>query len=111
MSLHPVLVEQFGHNWSVFYELWAEINPETASRHSLRDRSNVLIKTSKGKFPAILIYNPAVLPGSLDVPFGLGHNILGDNSGINPLMFSENIFDKVSGKPSFTETPAEISSS
>src|ERR1035437_4621111 len=111
MSLYPVLVEQFGHNWSVFYELWAEINPETASRHSLRDRSNVLIKTSKGKFPSILIYNPAVLPGSLDVPFGLGHNILGDNSGINPLMFSENIFDKVSGKPSFTETPAEIESS
>src|ERR1035438_898818 len=105
MSLYPVLVEQFGHNWSVFYKSWAEINPETAHRHSLRDRSDVNIKTSKGKFPAVLIYNPAVLPGSLDIPFGLGHTILGDQSGINPLMYSENIFDKVSGKPSFTETP------
>jgi anaerobic selenocysteine-containing dehydrogenase len=111
MSLYPVLVEQFGHNWSVFYKSWAEINPETAHRHSLRDRSDVNIKTSKGKFPAVLIYNPAVLPGSLDIPFGLGHTILGDQSGINPLMYSENIFDKVSGKPSFTETPVEISSS
>jgi anaerobic selenocysteine-containing dehydrogenase len=111
ISLYPVLVEQFGHNWSVFYKLWAEINPETARHHSLRDRSKVDIKTSQGKFPAILIYNPAVIPGSLDVPFGLGHDILGDNSGVNPLMFSENIFDKVSGKPSYTETTAEIESS
>ncbi|HSD63913.1 MAG TPA: molybdopterin-dependent oxidoreductase [Ignavibacteriaceae bacterium] len=108
MSLFPVLVEQFGHNWSIFYELWMEINPETARSHSLRDRSKVFIKTVKGKFPAVVIYNPAVMPGNLDVPFGLGHNISGDNSGINPLVFTDNIFDKVSGKPSFTETTAEI---
>ena len=101
MSLYPVLVEQFGHNWSIFYETWVEINPETAQRHYLSDRSKVKIKTSKGKFPAILIYNPAVVPGSLDIPFGLGHDILGDNSGVNPLMFTE----------SYNETPAEIESS
>ena len=110
MSLYPVLVEQFGHIWSVFYKLWVEINPETARGQLLRDGSNVFIKTSKGKFPAVVIYNPSVMPGSLDVPFGLGHNVLGDNSGINPLTFSENIFDRVSGKPSFTETIAEIES-
>ncbi len=108
MSLFPVLVEQFGHKWSVFYQSWAEVNPETARSHSLRDRSKVFIKTDKGKFPAIVIYNAAVMPGNLDVPFGLGHNISGDNSGINPLVFTGNIFDKVSGKPSFTETTAEI---
>ncbi len=108
MSLYPVLVEQFGHNWSVFYDLWVEVNPETARSKSLDDKSKVFIKTSKGKFPAVLVYNPAVIPGSLDVPFGLGHTVLGDTSGINPLLFSENIFDKVSGKPSFTETIAEI---
>ena len=90
--------------------LWAEINPETARRHSLSDRSQVNIKTSKGKFPAVVIYNPSVMPSTLDVPFGLGHEILGDKSGINPLKFSGNIFDTVSGKPSFTETPAEIES-
>jgi anaerobic selenocysteine-containing dehydrogenase len=111
MSLYPVLVEQFGHNRSVFYKLWAEINPETARRHYLSERSQVNIKTSKGKFPAVIIYNPSVTPGSLDVPFGLGHDVLGDKSGINPLMFSENIFDAISGKPSFNETPAEIESS
>ena len=110
MSIYPVLVEQFGHNRSVFYQLWVEINPDTAIRHSLSDRSQVKIKTSKGKFPAVVIYNPAVMPGSLDVPFGLGHDILGDKSGINPLVFSENIFDQESGEPSFSETPAEIES-
>jgi anaerobic selenocysteine-containing dehydrogenase len=111
MSLNPVLVEQFGHNWSVFYNTWVEINPETARHFSFDDRSNAFIKTSKGKFPAIVVYNSSVLIGNLDVPFGLGHNILGDKSGINPLMFTENIFDKVSGKPSLTETKAEIVSS
>ena len=110
MSLYPVLVEQFGHNRSVFYKLWAEINPETARHHSLSDRSHVNIKTSKGKFPAVVIYNPSVMPESLDIPFGLGHEILGDKSGVNPLKYSENIFDTISGKPSFTETPAEIES-
>lgn len=108
LSLYPVLVEQFGHNWSVFYELWVEINPETARNKSIGDRSRIFIKTNKGKFPALIVYNPAVIPGSLDVPFGLGHSLLGDTSGINPLRFSDNIFDKDSGRPSFTETIAEI---
>lgn len=108
MSLYPVLVEQFGHNWSVYYELWVEINPETARSLSLFDRDKVFIKTLKGKFPAALIYNPAVMPGNLDVPFGLGHTILGDTSGINPLVFTENISDQFSGKPSYSETFVEI---
>ena len=108
MSLYPVLVEQFGHHWSVFYYTWVEINPDTARQHSLKDRSNAIIKTSKGKFPVVVVYNPSVLIGNLDVPLGLGHTILGDKSGINPLLFTENIFDKVSGKPSLTETTAEI---
>jgi anaerobic selenocysteine-containing dehydrogenase len=111
MSLYPVLVEQFGHNWTVFYKTWVEINPETGRRFSLNDRSNAVIKTSKGKFPVVVVYNPSVLAGNLDVPFGLGHTLLGDKSGINPLMFTENIFDKGSGKPSLTETIAEIESS
>jgi anaerobic selenocysteine-containing dehydrogenase len=111
MSLNPVLIEQFGHQWSVFYKTWVEINPITARRFSIGDRSSAVIKTSKGKFPVVVVYNASVLTGNLDVPFGLGHTILGDDSGINPLMFTENIFDNVSGKPSLTETIAEIESS
>lgn len=108
MSLYHVLVEQFGHNWSVYYELWVEISPETARSLSLSDRDKVFIKTSKGKFPAILIYNPTVIPGNLDVPFGLGHTELGDTSGVNPLTFTESISDQVTGKPSYSETFVEI---
>ena len=108
MSIYPVLVEQFGSNWGVFYQLWAEINPGTARSLSLSDRSKAVLKTNKGKFPAVLIYNPAVAPGILDVPFGLGHTILGDKCGINPLSFSDNIFDKQTGRPSFSETFVEI---
>ncbi len=108
MSIYPVLVEQFGNNWQAFYKLWAEINPQTARSLSLSDRSRIILKTGKGKFTAFLVYNPAVMPGSLDVPFGLGHTVLGDNSGFNPLYFSENKFDPASGLPSFSETLVEI---
>ncbi len=111
MSIYPVLVEQFGSNWSVFYQLWAEINPVTARSLSLRDRSKVILKTNKGKFPAVLIYNPTVVPGNLDIPFGLGHTILGDTCGVNPLIFSENKIDKPTGKPSFSESLIEIEGS
>ncbi len=108
MSIYPVLVEQFGSACSVYYQLWAEINPDTARSLSLGDRNNVILKTNKGKFPAILIYNPTVMPGNLDVPFGLGHTVLGDTCGINPLNYSDDKFDPPSSKPSFSETVVEI---
>ncbi len=111
MSIYPVLVEQFGNAWTVFYQLYAEINPKTAQRLSLSDRKKVIIETNKGKFLAVLVFNPIVMPGSIDVPFGLGHMVLGDTCGFNPLSFSDNIFDKISGKPSFGETFVKIDGS
>ncbi len=111
MSIYPVLVELFGNAWTVFYQLYAEINPKTAKQLSLSDRSKVVLETGKGKFPAVLVYNPVVMPGSLDIPFGLGHTVLGDTCGFNPLSYSDNIFDKLSGKPSFGETYIKIGGS
>jgi len=111
MSIYPVLVEQFGNNWKAYYKLWVEINPETARSLSLTDRSKIILKTNKGKFSAFLVYNPAVMPGSLDVPFGLGHTVLGDTCGVNPLFYSENKFDPASGMPSYSETLVEIEGS
>ncbi|MGA7723128.1 MAG: molybdopterin-dependent oxidoreductase [Ignavibacteriaceae bacterium] len=108
MSIYAVLVEQFGSRWSLFYQLWAEINPDTAAGLSATDRSKVILRTNNGKFPAVLIYNPTVMPGNIDVPFGLGHTLIGDNSGINPLAYSDDLFDKQSGLASFSETPVEI---
>ena len=108
MSIYPVLVEQFGSNWSVFYELWAEINPDTARKFSVNNRSKVVLRTNKGKFTAILIHNPAVMPGNLDVPFGLGHADFGDNCGVNPLAYLDDLSDKQTGKAAFSETLVEI---
>ncbi|MCL5029181.1 MAG: molybdopterin-dependent oxidoreductase [Bacteroidetes bacterium] len=110
MSIYPVLVEQFGLKWTVFYQLWAEINPDTASKYSLQERSKVVLKTSKGSFPVVLVFNPSVIPGSIDVPFGFGHTNFGDNCGANPLVYSDDVFDKSTGKPSFSETLVEIDS-
>ena len=108
MSIYAVLMEQFGSDRTAFYELWAEINPDTAGRLSINNRSKAVLKTDKGNFPAVIIYNPAVMPGNLDVPFGLGHTVYGDNCGINPLVYSDDLYDKQSGKASFSETWVEI---
>ncbi len=108
MGIQPVLIEQFGINCDVYWDMWAEINPETAQRLSIPNRGKALIKTDKGRFSATIIYNSAVMPQNIDVPFGLGHTDFGDNSGANPLSFSNNVFDKATGKPSFSETLAEI---
>ncbi len=110
MSIFPVLVEQFGSRWQTFYKLWAEINPDTAGKYSLRERSIVFLRTDKGKFPVVLVYNPSVMPGNIDIPFGLGHTNFGDNCGANPLDYSDDVFDKASGMPSFSETLIDLDS-
>ncbi len=111
MSIYPTLVEQFGSGWSIFYQLWAEINPETARRLLLKDRSKLIVETAKGMFPVVLVYNPTVVPGNLDIPFGLGHTVLGDSCGVNPLNYLDDKYDKFSGNPTLSETIGIINGS
>ena len=108
MARNPVLTEQFGLDSNIYYDTWVEINPATATKLSISDRSKVRIKTAKGSFKVIALHNPAVMLTNIDVPFGLGHTVQGKTFGINPLSYSDNVFDEATGTPSFSETIAMI---
>ncbi len=108
MLRNPVLTEQFGMDKDVYYETWIEINPATAKRLSVGDRTKVKVKTGKGAFEAFVIYNPAVVPANIDVPFGLGHTASKKVYGVNPMQYSDAVFDEETGKPSLSETEVKI---
>jgi anaerobic selenocysteine-containing dehydrogenase len=108
MLRNRVLIEQFGMERDVYYETWIEINPDTAKKFSISDRSKVKVRTAKGLFEAVAVYNPAVAPINVDIPFGLGHNGSGKTHGVNPIVYSDDIFDEDTGTPSFSETTVRI---
>ncbi|MGC8595187.1 MAG: molybdopterin-containing oxidoreductase family protein [Candidatus Kryptoniota bacterium] len=105
---NPVLTEQFGMDHDVYYTTWVEVNPETAKRLSIPDRSMVKIKTAKGDFEAIALHSPTTMPQNVDVPFGLGHTAAGKQLGTNPIHYSDNVFDDQTGEPSYSETLVKI---
>jgi len=108
MLRNRILTEQFGMERDVYYGTWVEINPDTAKKFSIGDRNKVKVKTSKGLFEAVAIYNLAVMPTNLDVPFGLGHTASGKTYGVNPIEYSDDVFDGDTGTPSFSETIVKI---
>ena len=109
MLRNPVLTEQFGMERDVYYGIWIEINPATAKKFSVSDRSRIRVETAKGSFEATAIYNPAVMPTNIDVPFGLGHTASAKTYGVNPVQYCDDVFDKESGFPSLSETEVKIS--
>lgn len=109
MLRNPVLAEQFGMDRDVYYKTWIEVNPETAKKLSIAHRSNVKIKTGKGSFEAIALHSPTTMPMNIDIPFGLGHTVNGVSSyGINPVFYSDDIFDEQTGEASYSETVVKI---
>ena len=105
---NAILTEQFGMEHSVYYETWAEINPSTARRFSITDRSRIKVSTAKGAFEAVAVFNAAVMPAMVDVPFGLGHTVPGPVHGINPIAFCDDIFDDATGTPASSESIVQI---
>jgi anaerobic selenocysteine-containing dehydrogenase len=105
---NPVLTEQFGMDRDIYYTTWVEVNPKTAEKLSIAHRSKVKIKTEKGGFEAIAIHSPTTMPGNIDIPFGLGHTADKRMLGINPVHYSDDVFDEHTGEPSYSETLVKI---
>ncbi len=108
MLRNSYLNEQFGVERDVYYAIWIEINPDTAKKFAIEDRSSVKVGTAKGSFEATAIYNPAVMPGNIDVPFGLGHTVTAKTYGSNPLQYCDEVFNEETGSASFSETAAKV---
>ncbi len=108
MLRNAALTEQFGVERDVYYDTWIEINPNTAKKLSVGDRTKVRVQTRRGSFVATAIHNPTVVPINIDVPFGLGHKFTEKKYGINPIDYADYVFDEATGTPSLSETSVKI---
>lgn len=69
-----------------------EINTETAKKLDIKDDDIIKITSPAGEIEAAVYRYPAVRPDTLAIPFGQGHEALGQyaaNRGVNPARLLE----------------------
>lgn len=110
-SHSPLLQEMFGYAHRVHWDSWAEINPHTASRHHLSDGDRVTIRSPRGSVTTRLVFNEAMEPHVIAIPFGLGHTSGGRYArgiGVNPYEIMSGMTDPVWGRPTRLSTRVRI---
>jgi molybdopterin-containing oxidoreductase family iron-sulfur binding subunit len=62
----------------IVWDSWLEINPDTAQKIGIKDRSVVQVQTSQGSIKATAYYNFGIHRDAVAVPIGQGHENSGD---------------------------------
>jgi menaquinone reductase, molybdopterin-binding-like subunit len=92
-------------------DIFAEINPKTASQYGLKEGSKITIRSSKGEIRARVHIFDGARPGIIFVPAGLGHTAY-DNylkgKGANPFDIIDISEDPLTGNPVWWNTRVEI---
>jgi anaerobic selenocysteine-containing dehydrogenase len=110
-SFSPLLQEMFGYYRRVYWESWVELNPETARAHHLSEDDWVEVKSPEGAIKARVVFNEALDPGVVAVPFGMGHKASGRYAkgiGVNPYDILAVESDYLWGRPAKTATRVKI---
>jgi anaerobic selenocysteine-containing dehydrogenase len=110
-SHSPLLQEMFGYAHRVYWDSWAEINPRTAGRHRLSSGDRVTIRSRQGSVTTRLVFNEAIEPRVIAIPFGLGHTSGGryaQGIGVNPYEIMSVATDPVWGRPTRMSTRVRI---
>lgn len=99
-ALTPLLLELTGSREDIAWDSWAEIHPDTAVRHGIRDGTRVQLEFPAGRLVARARLSSRVPPDSVAMPRGLGHRSFGrfaKNVGANPLSMVANRPDPLTG--------------
>jgi menaquinone reductase, molybdopterin-binding-like subunit len=107
----PMVLEMFGYPLAMGWRTWAEIAPQTAAEHDLRDGDRVAVESDRGAVEAVLRLQAGAVPGVVHLPLGLGHRALhGDGGPIggNPVVLLEPVTDDLSGTLSSTSTRVRL---
>jgi len=92
-------------------DIFAEINPETASQYGLKEGAKVTLKSSKGEIQVrVHIFNGA-MPGIVFIPAGLGHTAYDKylkGKGSNPYDIIDGTEDPLTGQPVWWNTRVEV---
>ena len=107
----PLLQELFGMITRNYWKSWIEINPKTAHENSIAEGDWVKVTSDAGSFELTAKLLPGVMPGTVCIPFGLGHKAYGRYAkgiGVNPYELLTEVFDPLGGQPSFISTKVNL---
>jgi len=92
-------------------DIFAEINPKTASQYGLKEGSKITVRSSKGEIWVRVHIFDGARPGAIFVPAGLGHTAYDKylkGKGANPYTIIDSAEDPLTGHPVWWDTRVEI---
>jgi len=107
----PLLQEMFGLYPRLYWDTWAEMNPQRAAPLDLRDGDLIRVTSGKGVMTLPVRVVPTVSPEILSVPFGQGHAESGRRAktiGANPVAMLDQHADPLSGRNSWQSTIVRV---
>ena len=96
----PWLQDLYGVQLNEFWGPWAEIDPETANEHGVRDGDMIWLESSTGKIAVKARILHGATPGVVSMPLEYGHVAGGrwaEHLGVNPNEIAAVINDRLSG--------------
>ena len=106
-----LLQELFGLHQRLYWQTWAEMNPERARELGLEEGDLVRVISERDSFVLPVKVVPSVSPEVLAVPFGQGHHGLGRYArdiGENPLALLDHRTDPLSGWNAWQSTRVRV---
>ncbi len=94
----------------IVWDSWIEINPETAKKMGIADRSVIEIKTNSGTIKGTALYHFGIHRDAIAIPIGQGHRHSGDVAdgfGVNVMNILPEKYDG-SGNLAFVSTRAQV---
>ena len=94
----------------IVWDSWMEINPDTAKKMGIKDRSVVQLQTSHGSVKATAYYHFGIHRDAVAIPIGQGHENSGnvaDGFGVNVMNLLPTEMDE-SGSLALVTTRAEL---
>ncbi|MFQ6677270.1 MAG: molybdopterin-dependent oxidoreductase [Fidelibacterota bacterium] len=107
----PTMVETMGIVREIYWETWAEINPETAEKYHIADGMIIQLDSSVGKIQVRARVRPIIHPDVVYVPLGLGRDNVGrftSNKGSDPRNLMVSQPEIYSGNTILSGTPIKI---
>ncbi len=92
-------------------ESFADINPETAAKYSLRQNDRVIVKSPAGEVRVLVNLFEGAMPDVIYILLGLGHRAYDEfqlGKGINPKDIINAGKDPLSGHPIWWNTPVKL---
>jgi anaerobic selenocysteine-containing dehydrogenase len=110
-SYSPLLQEMFGYYRRLYWDSWVELNPHTARHHHIDEGEWVTITSDIGSITTRAMFNEAMEPSAVAIPFGMGHTSGGryaEGVGVNPYEILAEVTDPHWGKPARAATRVKI---